>query len=162
MILAIEMIGCCVLFTIMVVLGTKKNPLSGLHNMPIKLQERVASLPQYQDVKVVRTKERILKKIPALIILAALFSALIYASGARNFTQGFVNAFLLWTVIKLYVVLALDCGWLAHTPSVWIPGTEDMKDCYQDYGFYLKSIPRSLLAGLVVAAVIGLVIKVIA
>lgn len=157
MILLIEMIVGCALFTVMVICGNKKNPLSGLHNMPVALQERVAALPPYKDVKVVRTKERILKKIPALIILAILFVALIYASGARNFTKGFVNTFLLWTVIKLYVVFALNCGWLAHMPSAWIPGTEDMRECYQDYGFYMKSIPRSLVAGLAVSAVVGLV-----
>lgn len=161
MILIIEMIVCCALFSVMVISGTKKNPLSGLHNMPVALQERVAALDQYQNVQVVHTKERILKKLPALVILAVIFVLLIYASGARSFTGGFVNTFLLWLVIKLYVVFVLNCGWLAHTPSAWIPGTEDMKECYQDYGFYMKSIPRSLIAGLIVAALVGLVIEVI-
>lgn len=110
---------------------------------------------------IIPLKIQIFKKIPALIILAVIFGLLICGSGARNFTQGFANAFLLWVVIKLYVVFALNCGWLAHTPSAWIPGTEDMKECYQDYVFYMKSIPRSLIAGLVVAAVIGLAIEVI-
>lgn len=161
MVLVIEMIVCCALFSVMVISGTKKNPLSGLHNMPVALQERVAALDQYQNVQVVHTKERILKKLPALVILAVIFVLLIYASGARGFTGGFVNTFLLWLVIKLYVVFVLNCGWLAHTPSAWIPGTEDMKECYQDYGFYMKSIPRSLIAGLIVAALVGLVIEVI-
>lgn len=161
MILVIEMIIICAVFTITVIFGTKKNPLSGLHNMPIKLQERVASLPQHRNVKVVRAKERILKKIPVLIIVAVLFVLLIYASGARNFMQGFVNTFLLWAVIKLYVVFALNCGWLAHTPSAWIPGTEDMKECYQDYVSYIKSIPRSLIAGLIVAVLVGIAIEVV-
>ena len=53
----------------------------------------------------------------------------------------------------------LDCGWLAHTPSAWISGTEDMKACYQDYGFYMKSIPGSLIAGLAVATAVGLAIE---
>lgn len=95
MVLVMEMIIGCILFTIMVIWGNKKNSLSGLHNMPMALQKRVASLTQYQDVKVVHTKERILKKIPALIVLAIIFVVLIYASGARTFIQGFVNAFLI-------------------------------------------------------------------
>lgn len=61
--------------------------------MPMALQERAASLPAYKNVKAVRTKERILKKIPALVILAALFAVMIYASGARNFVQGFIIRF---------------------------------------------------------------------
>lgn len=161
MILGIEMIVCCLIFTLLVVVGQKKNPLSGLHNMPVELQEKVSSLPQYKDVKVVHTKERILKKVPALLILMALFIWLIYVSGARNFIQGFRNSFLLWLVIKLYVVFVLDCGWLAHTPSAWILHTEDMKEYYQNYGFYMKSIPRSLIVGLVMSVVVGIVIKVI-
>lgn len=159
MILVIEMITACVLFTFAVIFGTRKNPLNGLHNMPEALQERVASLPQYKDIKVVRTKERIMKKLPALLILAAVFVFLAYESGARNFTQGFVHTFLLWLVIKLYVVFVLDCGWLAHTPSAWIPGTEDMKECCQNYGFYVKSIPGSLLAGAVAATAVGGIIE---
>lgn len=159
MILITEMIISCVLFTVMVMSTQRKDPLSGLHNMPIALQERVASLLQYKDVKAVHTKQRIMKKIPTLIILMFLFALLIYISGARSFRQAFISSFLLWTVIKLYVVLVLDCIWLAHTPAVWIPGTEDMVECYQDYVFYLKSIPHSLLAGLLVSAVVGVIIS---
>ena len=162
MMLVIEMIISCALFTVMVVASQRKDPLSGLHNMPLALQERVASLSQYKDVKAVHTKQRIIKKIPALIILMILFTILIYISGARNFRQAFINSFLLWTVIKLYVVIVLDCIWLAHTPAVWIPGTEDMKECYQSYGFYLKSIPRSLIAGFLVSFIVGVMISAIA
>ena len=123
-----------------------------------------------QEESIVRTSQYasgiagagfILKKLPALIMLTIIFVLMIYASGARSFKQGFINTFLLWSVIKLYVVFVLDCGWLAHTPSAWIPGTEDMKECYQDYVFYMKSIPRSLIAGLVVAALVGLAIEII-
>lgn len=58
MVLIIEMIAFCFVFTLAVLFGTKKNPLNGLHNMPVALQERVTSLTQYKDVKVVHTKER--------------------------------------------------------------------------------------------------------
>ena len=64
--------------------------------------------------------------------------------------------------IKLYVTLVLNCGWYAHTPSVWIKGTEDMKAEYQNYKFYLSSIPRSLLAGAVVSVLVGIVIMIVA
>lgn len=161
MILVMEMIFGCVLFTFLFVLGNRKNPLSGLHNMPVALQERVASLPEYSDMKVIHVKQRILKKLPAMIILMILFSVLIILTGARNFEQGFRNSFLLWFVIKVYVVIVLYCGWLAHTPSVWIPGSEDMKECYQNYRFYLKSIPGSLIAGALVSVIVGIIISIV-
>lgn len=160
MILALEIIALCVLFSLMVIIGTRKEPLGGLHNLPKAVQERVASMPEYRDrnVRVTSTKQRILKKLPALVILAFIFCAMIYGAGARTFLQGFLYTFILWTAVKLFVTLALNCGWYAHTPSVWIKGTENMKAEYQNYKFYLSSIPRSLLAGAVISVLVGIAI----
>lgn len=163
MILAIEIIVLCALFSVIIIIGTRKNPLGGLHNLPKAIQERVADLPEYKDknVQVVSAKKRILKKIPALILLAFIFCAMIYGAGARTFLQGFLYTFVLWTAVKLYVTLVLNCGWYAHTPSVWIKGTEDMKTEYRNYKFYLSSIPRSLAAGAVVSVLVGVVIMIV-
>lgn len=163
MILAIEILVLCALFSVLVILGTRKNPLGGLHNLPKAIQERVSELPEYKDknVRVVSAKQRIPKKLPALVILAFIFCAMIYGAGARTFLQGFSYTLIVWIVIKLYVTLALNCGWYAHTPSVWIKGTEDMKSEYRNYKFYLSSIPRSIAAGAVVSALVGLAIMVV-
>ena len=163
MILAIEIAVLCVLFSVIVIVGTKKNPLGGLHNLPKAIQERVASLHEYKDknVQVVSAKQRILKKLPALVILAFIFCAMIYGAGARTFLQGFWYTLILWTAVKLFATLVLNCGWYAHTPSVWIKGTEDMKSEYQNYKFYLSSIPRSIAAGAVVSVLVGFVITIV-
>lgn len=161
MILAIEIAVLCTLFSAIIIFGTKKNPLGGLHNLPKAIQERVSELPVYRDsnIQVVSAKKRILKKLPALVILAFVFCAMIYGAGARTFLQGFLYTFILWTSVKLFVTLVLNCGWYAHTPSVWINGTEDMKSEYRNYKFYFSSIPRSLAAGAVVSvlAMLGLI-----
>ena len=164
MILIIEIIVLCILFSIIIIIGTKKNPLGVLHNLPKAIQERVVSLPEYKDrnVQVVSAKKRILKKLPALVILEFIFCAMIYGAGARTFLQGFLYTFILWTVIKLYITIVLNCGWYAHTPSVWLKGTEDMKSEYQNYKFYLSSIPRSIAAGAAVAVLVGVVIITVA
>ena len=60
--------------------------------------------------------------------------------------------------MKIYAVVVLNCFWYAHHPQYWIKGTEDLKAEYQNYAFYFKSIPRSLAAGGLVAALIGFVI----
>lgn len=163
MILIIEIGVLCILFSVIIIIGTRKNHLGGLHNLPKAIQERAAELPEYRDRKlqVVSAKQRILKKLPALVLLAFIFCAMIYGAGARTFLQGFLYTFILWTAVKLYVTLVLHCGWYAHTPSVWIKGTEDLKGEYQNYRFYLSSIPRSLAAGAVVAVLVGLVIIIV-
>ena len=153
----ITTIVICALFTIVEMVSVKKIPLSGLHNLPPDIQKRVHSLPEYEGKagKILSEGERIVKKVPALVLLLFIFAAIVYMAGADNFLVGFLYTFGMWTMVKLYVTLVLMCGWYAHSPAVWIKGTEDMKDSYQNYGFYLKSIPRSLLAGLVVGIVIG-------
>ena len=162
LIMLIATIIICMLFTLTVVTGAKKNPVSGLHNLPIEIQERVHSLPEYEGKleRILSTKERIIKKLPAVLVLLALFAGIVYIAGARTFQKGFGYAFGLWAVVKIYVALVLNCGWYAHTPSAWVPGTEDMKASYQNYRFYLKSIPRSLLVGAIVGAIIGGIILV--
>lgn len=163
MMLTIEIIVLCILFSVIVIIGTKTNPLGGLHNLPKAIQERVSELPEYRDrnMQVVSVKQRILKKLPALVILVVIFCAMIYGAGARTFLQGFLYTLILWTVIKLYVTVVLNCGWYAHNPSVWIKGTEDMKAEYQNYKFYLSSIPRSIAVGVVLSALVGLVIMIL-
>lgn len=130
--------------------------------MPI--QERVHKLPQYKDkIKepILSTKERIIKKIPAIIIVAAVFALLTYLAGARDFLHGFLYSFAISTSIKLYVTLILQCIVVVNNPSLWIPGTEDLKDQWTNRKFYLSSIPRSLLAFGLVAVIIGGIIAVI-
>lgn len=163
MILIIEIGVLCALFSVIIIISTRKNPLGGLHNLPKAIQERAASLPEYRDRKIqaVSAKRRILKKFPALVLLAFIFCAMIYGAGARTFLQGFFYTFVLWTAVKLFVTLILHCGWYAHTPSVWIRGTEDLKGEYQNYRFYLSSIPRSLAAGAGVAVLAGIVIMIV-
>lgn len=153
----------CILFTIFEMILAKMNPIAGLHNLPLDIQERVHALPEYAGKigKILSTKERIVKKIPALILVLFLFSALVYMAGARSFLEGFLYTFCMWVIVKLYVMLVLICGWYAHSPSVWIPGTEDMKASYQNYKFYLSSIPRSLLAGVMTAFIVGILIAIV-
>lgn len=163
LIMVIVTIVICLLFTVAVISGVKKNPTSGLYNLPLDIQERVHSLPEYQGKleRILSTKERIVKKLPVVAVLLIAFAGIVYAAGARTFLQGFGYAFGLWTGIKLYVTLVINCGWYAHTSSGWVPGTEDMKASYQNYGFYLSSIPRSLLVGAMVGLIIGVIMAVV-
>ena len=65
MTLLIECIVLCLLFYILNIISYKKDPLSGIHNLPIEIQKRVQQLPEYKDVKpkkILSTKERIIKK----------------------------------------------------------------------------------------------------
>ena len=64
--------------------------------------------------------------------------------------------------VLLFLELVVYCGWYAHTPKVWIKGTEDMaKKTYTNYAHYIGLIPQRALMGIVVAIIVGLVIDMI-
>lgn len=87
-------------------------------------------LPEYKDVKpkkILSTKERIMKKIPALIILLVIWGGLVYLAGARTFEQGFIYSFTIWFIIKIFVVFIIDILWYSNSPKYWIKGTEDLE-----------------------------------
>lgn len=164
MILLIECIGLCMLWGILIIISYKINPLAGIHNLPIEIQKRVQELPEYKDVKpkkILSTKERIMKKIPALIILLVIFGGLVYLAGARTFARGFIYSFTIWFTIKIFVVFIIDILWYSNSPKYWIKGTEDLEKEYKNYKFYISSIPRSLIAGIIVSIIIGITINII-
>lgn len=61
MILVIESIVLCVLFTIMVFIMSRE-PIKTLYNYPPKIQERVKSLDEYKD-KIPTQKIKYLQKV---------------------------------------------------------------------------------------------------
>lgn len=101
MILIIKIGVLCALFSVIIIISTRKNPLGGLHNLPKAIQERAASLPEYRDRKIqaVSAKRRILKKFPALVLLAYM--------GA---VCGFLTHFCACIKPLIYKAVDLDTG----------------------------------------------------
>lgn len=164
MILLAEIIILLVLATIADISGLKKHSLTGLHNLPKAIQQRVRELPEYSDKvngPILTTKQRIIKKLPALLIVAAAFAGLTYLAGARDFLHGFLYSFAISASLKIYITLILQCIVLANSPKLWLPGTEDMKAEWTNRKFYISSIPRSLFTFAIVSVIIGLIISVI-
>lgn len=112
----------------------------------------------FLPITILSTKERIIKKFPALIFLLIFFCFLVYLVGAKTFIQGFIYSFIIWTSIKLFVVFIIDILWYSNSPKYWIKGTEDLEKHYKNYKFYINSIPRSLIAGFIVSLIIGVII----
>lgn len=79
MVLLVECIALCLLFYITIIISYKVNPLAGIHNLPIEIQKRVQELPEYKDIKpkkILSTKERIIKKIPVIILVLVIWTNL--------------------------------------------------------------------------------------
>ena len=132
MIIAIESIILCILFTIMVYIMSRK-PINTLYNYPPKIQERVKSLDEYKD-KIPTNENKVVTKICASIIfLIILFVVLRFINGYTTFLDSFRYGFLLWTIVNLYDLIVLDIVWFCHDKHFVFKGTEDMIEEYHNY-----------------------------
>lgn len=158
MIIVIESIILCALFTLMVFIMSRK-PINTLYNYPPKIQERVKSLDEYKD-KVPKTKNKVAAKLIAsvlFLIIIALILRLI--NGYTTFLESFKYGFLLWTVVNLYDALVLDIIWFCHDPHFVFKGTEDMKDEYHNYWFHIKGFFIGEVLALVICSLAGLLVQ---
>ena len=158
MILIIESIALCILFTIMVYIMSR-NPIKTLYNYPPKIQERVKTLDEYKD-KIPTQKNKVFAKSVASILIIAIISLILrYVNGYRTFIEGFGYGFLLWTMVNIYDAVVMDIIWFCHDPYFVFKGTEDMVDEYHNYWFHIKGSLIGEVLALVICAIVGLVIQ---
>ena len=158
MIIVIESIILCVLFTIMVYIMSR-NPIATLYNYPPKIQERVKSLEEYKD-KIPTTKNKVFAKVIASILIIIIISLILrYVNGYATFIEGFGYGFLLWTIVNIYDAVVMDIIWFCHDPYFVFKGTEDMKKEYHDYLFHINESLKGEVLALIICTIVGLVIQ---
>ena len=160
MILVYESIVLCVLFTIMVFIMSRE-PIKTLYNYPPKIQERVKALDEYKD-KIPTNENKIAAKLIASVIILAIACVVVrFVNGCDTFLDGFINAFILWSVVNLYDAIVLDCIWFCHDKQFVFKGTEDMTKEYHDYWFHIKGSLIGEILGLVICLIVGLIVSLI-
>jgi hypothetical protein len=157
MILLIESIILCLVFTLMVFFMSR-DPIKTLYNYPPKIQERVKSLDEYKD-QIPTQKNKVAAKVCASILFVIILSLILrYVNGYTTFGKAFGYGFLLWTIVNLWDAVVLDILWFCHDPHFVIKGTEDMVSDYHDYRFHIKGFFIGEALALVVCALAGLVV----
>ena len=157
MVLMIEGIILCVVFTLMVFVMSRK-PINTLYNYPPKIQERVKSLDEYKD-SIPTQKNKIAAKLIACVLFVLVLSLILrYINGYTTFIEAFGYGFLLWTIVNLWDVIVLDIIWFCHDPRFVFKGTEDMVQDYHDYLFHIKGFFIGEALALVICALSGLVV----
>jgi len=157
MIIVIEAIALCVLFSLMVYVMSR-NPIATLYNYPPKIQERVKSIDEYKD-KIPTTENKIVAKVLASIIIVIIVSLILrYINGYTTFIEGFGYGFLIWTIVNIYDALVIDIIWFCHSKEFVFKGTEDMVKEYHNYWFHIKESLKGEIIGALVCVIVGLVI----
>ena len=155
MILFIQCIVCCLLFTLAILPAQYKDPINMIMSYPPKIIQRVEELPQYKGTIKQREKAHISKKIFGLIFFVIVLSCVAYLSGCRSFSTTFVHVIVLFLVVNIYDLIILDWGIFCHSKKLRIPGTEDMEKEYKNYMFHVRGACIGSVLGLVVALLSG-------
>ncbi len=161
MILVIEILVACALFTVIMVGGTLLKKEAFLSEYAPAVQEKfLKGNPQYTPKSTSGMGVGfVVAKILMCIFFVAVLAALSYFAGARDFSVAAFYAYTIWFVVNWYDVVALDMGIFAHWKRVRLRGTEDMDKEYTSnakkhirdglFGTVL-GIPVSLVCGLII------------
>ena len=158
MIIFIESVILCVIFTIMVFIMSRE-PIKTLYNYPPKIQERVKTLEEYKD-KIPTQENKIFAKIIASILFLIILCAVLkYINGYTTFLESFKYGFLLWSIVNLYDAIVLDIIWFCHDKHFVFKGTEDMVEEYHNYWFHIKGFFIGELLALIICTLAGVIIQ---
>ncbi len=158
MVLLIESVFLCALFTLMVYIMSRE-PIKTLYNYPPKIQEKVRSLPEYQNLIPTQKNKLAAKLIASIVFLIVLCIVLRYINGYTTFVDSFKYGFLLWTIVNLYDALVLDIIWFCHDKHFIFKGTEDMVDEYHNYWFHIKGFFIGELLAFIICTLAGVIIQ---
>ena len=85
-----ECVILCVLFTVIVVTISRKNPLAVVHDLPPAIGQRAQELGLIKENQRSGSRVVLVKKIAAALIIALLFAITVYCfNDARRFADGF-------------------------------------------------------------------------
>lgn len=158
MVILIESVILCALFTLMVYIMSRE-PIKTLYNYPPKIQERVRSLQEYQNLIPAQKNKLVAKIFASIIFLIILCIVLRYINGYTTFMDSFKYGFLLWTIVNLYDALVLDIIWFCHDKHFIFKGTEDMIDEYHNYWFHIKGFFIGELLALIICTLAGVIVQ---
>lgn len=159
MLLVIESIILCLLFTLMVYIISRK-PINTLYNYPPEIRKRVMSLEYYKGRISKSNNNKIIVKFIALIIfLFIMVFILRYINGYKGFIDAFKYGFLLWTIVNLYDLIVLDIIWFCHDPYFVFKGTEDMESEYHNYLFHFKGFIIGEFLAIIICFLSALIIS---
>ena len=161
MLLTVQCIVCCILFTLIIMPAQYKDPLCMIASYPPAIRKRVAELPQYKDVIATKEKKHMKKKVLGMLFFAGVLAVIAYASGCRSFLETFFHVFVLFFVVNIYDMIVLDWGIFCHSQKLRIPGTEDMNKEYKDKLFHVRGAAIGCVLGLIVAVLSGCIVQLV-
>ena len=158
--LTIEIIVLCLIFTLVFVGTTLKDPLSMVHDFPPEIIGKVKELGLLKESQDRKSKKIIIKRIFAIIIFGFIFALVVYNfNNVDNFIKGFLYTYLICFIVNTYDTIVIDLIWFRNSKKARIPGTEDMKE-YKSVLFHIKAWLKGILLGVPACIISGVFIEI--
>lgn len=161
MVLFVECVISCAVFTLIILPSLYKNPIKHIMSYPKEIRERVENLPQYKYIIQAEEKRHLSIKLIAVLIFAIVLAVVAYYSGAKNFTSAYFHVFILFFVVNIYDMIVLDIGIFCRSKRTRIPGTEDMDKEYRNPWHHIRGAVIGTIIGSVVALLSGGIVYII-
>lgn len=122
--LVLQLILYCLLFTVMVALGTGGKAINVLYFYPKPVQERAFVIGIANRKNTARKKKCFM--IPFLfVMLVALLLIIGLWNGVQDFKTAYLQALLILEVMNWYDGIVIDRLWVGHSKFWILPGLED-------------------------------------
>lgn len=125
MILIIQLILYCFLFTEMVAFAVRGGAVNGLYFYPKPVQERAFEIGLTDRETMKKQKKRFM----SLFYVVMLFSLVLIIglwNGVGDFKSAYLQSLLFLEVMNWYDGIVIDKVWVGHSRFWLLPGTEDL------------------------------------
>ena len=142
MIILIQMVLFCLLFTAMVMYAVSGGAIDGLYFYPKAVQERAINIGLITK-ETMQKKRKVFMTEFYIVMLTALVLIIGLWNRVSDFKTAYLQALLFLEVMNIYDGIVIDKIWVGHSRFWILPGCEDIP-FVQTWGQVLKK--RSLLA----------------
>ena len=156
MMIILQLILYCLLFSVMVKIGVGNNALNGLYFYPKPYQEKVYEL-KLIDRKTVAKKRKIFMTSFFAVMLIALLLIIGLWNGVHEFLPAYIQALLFLEVMNWYDGIVIDRLWVGHSnfwniSGVNLPYIQTWKKVLKKRGILtiIWIVGAAVVAGLVV------------
>lgn len=125
MILIVQLILYCLLFTGMVAFAVRGGAIDGLYFYPKPVQERAFEIG-LSDRDTVKKKRKRFMTLFYIVMLLAIVLIIGFWNKVSDFKTAYVQALLFLEVMNWYDGIVIDKIWVGHSKFWILPGTEDL------------------------------------
>lgn len=154
-VIAVEAVIFCILFTIMIFKTVGEDYNMQVHNYPPEIQEEYFKTHERIPTEPLSAAV-IAKRAAGILVFTVILTVFAKIANAESFLQGFLFAFGMMVIIGCYDTFFIDWVLFANLKRFRLPGTEHMDKEYHQKWFHVKGMLfPGIIFALIPACIVG-------